>query len=584
MYRLSKVIQYSSRVPKIAPRLTSAFSTSQSNSAKEIKTGAEARALMLKGVDQLADTVAVTLGPKGKNVLIEQSFGGPKITKDGVTVAKAIELQDKYMNIGARLVQDVANNTNEEAGDGTTTATVLARAIAKSGFEAVSKGANANCLRKGVMSAVETVTQGLKDLSRPVTTSEEIAQVATISANNDHSIGQLIANAMDKVGKDGVITVKDGKTVNDELEVIEGMKFDRGYISPYFINSAKGQKVEYQNALLLLSQSKISNVQEIVPALELANSQKRPLLIIAEDVDGEALTALVINRLKIGLQIVAVKAPGFGDNRKNTLRDIAVSTGAEVFGDDMGLKMEEIQLNDLGEVGELIVTKDDTLMMKGRGDPDAIKERAQQIHDEIKSTNSDYEKEKFQERLAKLVGGVAVIKVGGNSEVEVNEKKDRVTDALNATRAAASEGIVPGGGTALIRCAKLLDNVVCKNEDERLGVEIIRSALYRPLATIVANTGIESALVVEKVAANTDPEEGYDANTGEFTNLIKAGIIDPTKVVRIALNDAAGVASLLTTAEAVITELPRDDPPMPPMGGGMGGMGGGMGGMGGMGF
>lgn len=534
---------------------------------------------MLKGVDQLADTVAVTLGPKGKNVLIEQSFGGPKITKDGVTVAKAIELKDKYMNMGARLVQDVANNTNEAAGDGTTTATVLARAIAKAGFEAVSKGANPNEVRRGVMVAVDVVTEGLRNMAKQVTTTEEIAQVATISANNDRTIGDLISTAMERVGKDGVITVKDGKTVTDELEVIEGMKFDRGYISPYFINSAKGQKVEYENALLLISQAKISSVQEIVPALELANANKRPLVIIAEDVDSEALTALVINRLKIGLQVVAVKAPGFGDNRKNTLRDIAISTGAEVFGDDMGLKLDEVQLNDLGHVGEVVVTKDDTLLMKGKGDSAAVDQRVAQIKEEIENTNSDYEREKFQERLAKLVGGVAVIKVGGGSEVEVNERKDRVTDALNATRAAAEEGIVPGGGTALIRCAKLLDNITATNEDQRIGIGIIRSALFEPCATIVSNTGIEPAVVVEKVAASEDVEFGYNAANGEFMNLVEAGVIDPSKVVRIALNDAAGVASLLTTAEAVITELPKEEPPMPPMGGGMGGMGGMGGGM-----
>ncbi|XP_057292873.1 heat shock protein 60A-like [Hydractinia symbiolongicarpus] len=583
MYRLSALARPTIKGCNSLPRLAASFSTTHGyNSPKEIKTGTEARALMLSGVDQLADTVAVTLGPKGKNVLIEQSFGGPKITKDGVTVAKAIELKDKYMNMGARLVQDVANNTNEEAGDGTTTATVLARAIAKAGFEAVSKGANPNDVRKGVMMAVETVTNKLKELSRPVTTSEEIAQVATISANNDISVGELISRAMDRVGKDGVITVKDGKTVNDELEVIEGMKFDRGYISPYFINSSKGQKTEYENALVLLCQTKLSNVQDIVPALELANANKRPLLIIAEDVDSEALTALVINRLKIGLQVVAVKAPGFGDNRKNTLKDIAISTGAQVFGDDLGLKLEDVQLGDLGQVGELVVTKDDTLLMKGRGDPDAIKQRAEDIHDEIKTTNSDYEKEKYQERLAKLVGGVAVIKVGGGSEVEVNEKKDRVTDALNATRAAAEEGVVAGGGTALIRCADSLNSLTTANADQATGVEIIRGALYKPCWTIISNTGIEPAVVVEKIAANEDLEEGYNAATGEFVNLFQAGIIDPTKVVRIALNDAAGVASLLTTTEAVIIDLPKEEPPMPM--GGMGGMGGGMGGMGGMGF
>jgi len=423
----------------MAPRVASAaFSTGQpSPAAKEIKYASEARELLLKGVEQMADTVAITLGPMGKNVLIEQSFGGPKITKDGVTVAKAIELPCKYMNMGAKLVQDVSSKTNDEAGDGTTTATVLARAIAKAGFDAVKKGGNPNEVRKGVQKAVDAAVASLKKLARPVSSSDEICQVATISANNDIQIGKLISDAMDKVGaKNGVITVKDGKTVDDELEVIEGMKFDRGYISPYFINTTKGQKVEYQNALVLLAQSKISAITDIIPALELANQHKKPLLIIAEDIDGEALTALVLNRLKIGLQVVAVKAPGFGDNRKNTLKDIAVSTGASVFGDDMSLKLDELQLSDLGEVGELLVSKDDTLMMKGRGDTASVEQRAQLILEEIENTKSDYEKEKLQERLAKLVGGVAVIKVGGASELEMNEKKDRVTDALNATRAA----------------------------------------------------------------------------------------------------------------------------------------------------
>merc|ERR1712002_885657 len=424
------------------------------------------------------------------------------------------------MNIGAKLVMDVANNTNEQAGDGTTTATVLARAIAKAGFEAVSKGANPNEIRKGVMMAVETVTEGLQEMSKAVTSSEEISQVATISANNDKSIGELISNAMDKVGHSGVITVKDGKTLKDELEVIEGMRFDRGYISPYFINTAKGQKVEYENALVLLCQGKISSIQDIVPALEIANGNKRPLLIIAEDVDGEALTALVINRLKIGLQVAAVKAPGFGDNRKNTMKDIAIATGAEVFGDDMGLKLDQVQLTDLGQIGELQVTKDDTLMMKGAGDPGAIQARADEINDEINSTNSDYEKEKFQERLAKLVGGVAVIKVGGGSEVEVNERKDRVTDALNATRAAAEEGIVPGGGTALIRCAPLLDHITAPTTDIGTGIEIVRNALFQPCSTIVSNTGVNPAVIVEKVSSAEEQDFGYNARTGEFVNLV----------------------------------------------------------------
>lgn len=438
--------------------------------AKDIKFGAEVRAQMLQGVDILADAVAVTMGPKGRNVIIEQSWGGPKITKDGVTVAKAIELKDKFHNIGAKLVQDVANNTNEEAGDGTTTATVLARSIAKEGFEKISKGANPIEIRKGVMLAVEKVVEHLKTLSKPVTTPEEIAQVATISANGDQEIGNLISEAMKRVGRDGVITVKDGKTLTDELEVIEGMKFDRGYISPYFINSSKGAKCEFQDALVLISEKKISSVQSIIPALELANSQRRPLLIIAEDVEGEALTTLVLNRLKIGLQVVAVKAPGFGDNRKNTLHDIAIATGGVVFGDDAQLlKLEDVQPQDLGQIGEVTVTKDDTLLLKGKGSQDRIQRRVEQIKDEIENTNSEYEKEKLSERLARLASGVAVIKVGGSSEVEVNEKKDRVNDALCATRAAVEEGIVPGGGTALLRCAEALDKITPANDDQKTG-------------------------------------------------------------------------------------------------------------------
>lgn len=416
------------------------------NYAKDVRFGADVRALMLQGVDILADAVAVTMGPKGRNVILEQSWGSPKITKDGVTVAKGIELKDKFQNIGAKLVQDVANNTNEEAGDGTTTATVLARAIAKEGFEKISKGANPIEIRRGVMMAVDKIKEELKTLSKPVTTPEEIAQVATISANGDTAIGTLISDAMKKVGKEGVITVKDGKTLNDELEVIEGMKFDRGYISPYFINSSKGAKVEFQDALVLFSEKKISTIQSIVPALELSNSMRKPLVIIAEDIDGEALTTLVFNRLKIGLQIAAVKAPGFGDNRKATLQDMAIATGGIVFGDEGNLvKIEDVTAADLGQVGEIIITKEDTLLLKGKGSKNDIDRRSDQLRDQITETTSDYEKEKLQERLARLSAGVAVLRVGGSSEVEVNEKKDRVHDALNATRAAVEEGIVPGG-------------------------------------------------------------------------------------------------------------------------------------------
>lgn len=456
MYRLSKVVG-STAARQLASRAY----------AKDVRFGPEVRALMLQGVDVLADAVAVTMGPKGRNVILEQSWGSPKITKDGVTVAKGIELKDKFQNIGAKLVQDVANSTNEEAGDGTTTATVLARAIAKEGFEKISKGANPVEIRRGVILAVDAVKENLKKLSRKVTSPEEIAQVATISANGDRAIGDLISEAMKRVGKDGSITVKDGKTLIDELEVIEGMKFDRGYISPYFINSAKGAKCEFQDALVLISEKKISSIQSIIPVLELANSHRKPLVIIAEDVDSEALSTLVVNRLKIGLQVVAVKAPGFGDNRKGTLQDIAISTGALVFGDDANLiKLEDVKISDLGQIGEIVATKDDTLLLNGKGNKVDVERRIDQLRDQIKETTSEYEKEKLQERLARLSTGVAVLKVGGSSEVEVNEKKDRVNDALCATRAAVEEGIVSGGGTALIRSIPVLDALKGKNEDQ----------------------------------------------------------------------------------------------------------------------
>lgn len=532
--------------------------------AKDIKFGPDVRAVMLQGVDVLADAVAVTMGPKGRNVVIEQSWGSPKITKDGVTVAKAIELKEKFQNVGAKLVQDVANNTNEEAGDGTTAATVLARAIAREGFEKISKGANPIEIRKGVMMAVEKIVEQLKSLSKPVTTPEEIAQVATISANGDKNVGDLISSAMKKVGSEGVITVKDGKTLHDELEVIEGMKFDRGYISPYFINTAKGAKVEFQDALLLLSEKKISNIQSIIPALELANRVKKPLVLIAEDIDGEALTTLVLNRLKIGLQVAAVKAPGFGDNRKNTLQDMAIATGGIVFGDDGNfVKLEDISMDDFGEVGEVMITKDDTILLKGKGDPKQIKQRIEQIKDEREISNSEYEKEKLSERLAKLANGVAVLKIGGTSEVEMSEKKDRVNDALNATRAAVEEGIVSGGGVALLRCLPSLETLVPENEDQKIGIEIIKKAAKMPCMQIVKNAGIDASVVVQKIL-DSKPEIGYDAMTCQYVNMMEAGIIDPTKVVRTALMDAAGVASLLTTAEAVIVELPKEVTPSGP--------------------
>ncbi|XP_067843892.1 60 kDa heat shock protein, mitochondrial [Heptranchias perlo] len=566
MLRLPTVLRQVRPVSRLlAPHLTRAY-------AKEVKFGAEARALMLKGVDLLADAVAVTMGPKGRTVILEQSWGSPKVTKDGVTVAKAIDFKDKYQNIGAKLVQDVANNTNEEAGDGTTTATVLARAIAKEGFEKISKGANPVEIRRGVMVAVDTVIDELKRLSKPVTTPEEIAQVATISANGDKEIGDLISDAMKKVGRKGVITVKDGKTLHDELELIEGMKFDRGYISPYFINTAKGQKCEFQDAYLLLSEKKISNVQSIVPALEIANAHRKPLVIVAEDVDGEALSTLVLNRLKVGLQVVAVKAPGFGDNRKNQLKDLAIATGGTVFGDEaIGLNVDDIQAHDFGKIGEVVVTKDDTMLLKGKGDKSAIEKRIQEIVEMSEVTTSEYEKEKLNERLAKLSDGVAVLKIGGTSDVEVNEKKDRVTDALNATRAAVEEGIVLGGGCALLRCIPALDALQPVNEDQKIGIEIVSKALKIPAITIVKNAGVEGSLIVEKIL-QSPPEIGYDAMAGEFVKMVEKGIIDPTKVVRTALMDAAGVASLLSTAEAVVVELPKDDKAQGM--GGMGGMGG----------
>lgn len=554
------------------PSVSASHSLSQTNQrrwmAKDIKSGAESRKLMMEGVNKLADLVAATMGPKGRNIIIDQSWGSPKITKDGVTVAKSVELKEKFQNIGARLVQDVANNTNEKAGDGTTTATVLARSIAANGFEHLNtKTCNPIEVRRGVMLAVEHVVEQLKKLSTPINTPDEVAQVATISANGDKSIGDLISSAMKKVGMDGVITVKDGKTLNDELEVIEGMKFDRGYISPYFINTAKGSKCEFQDCLLLLSEKKISSVQSLIPALELANSQRKPLLIIAEDIDGEALTTLVLNRLKIGLQVCAVKAPGFGDNRKATLHDIAIATGGILFGDEANfMKIEDIKASDLGQVGEVTITKDDTLLLKGRGEENTIKKRVNQLKEAIEETNSEYEKEKLNERLARLSSGVAVLKIGGASEVEVNETKDRVNDALCATRAAIEEGIVPGGGTALLRCIPALESVKTANKDQELGVEIIKKSLSRPCATIAENAGIKDPeAIVEKVMKDSNAKFGYDAANGKFCNLVEAGIIDPTKVVRTALVDAAGVASLLFTTEGVVVELPKEEkaPEMP---------------------
>lgn len=552
------------------------------SSHKELKFGVEGRAALLKGVDTLAKAVSVTLGPKGRNVLIEQSFGAPKITKDGVTVAKSITLQDKFENMGARLLQEVASKTNETAGDGTTSATVLGRSIFTESVKNVAAGCNPMDLRKGTQAAVEAVVEFLQKNKREITTSEEIAQVATISANGDSHIGKLISSAMEKVGKEGVITVKEGKTIEDELEVTEGMRFDRGYISPYFVTDAKSAKVEFENPILLLSEKKISTLSDVLPALELSNKARRPLVIIAEDVDGEALAACILNKLRGQVQVAAVKAPGFGDNRKSILGDIAILTGGTVFTEELDIKPENATMEQLGTSGAITITKEDTIILNGDGDKQNIVARCEQIRGYINDAHtSEYEKEKLQERLAKLSGGVAVIRVGGSSEVEVGEKKDRFVDALNATRAAVEEGILPGGGTALIKASRVLDNVKTENFDQKLGVNIIRTACSKPVRTIVENAGGEGSVIAGKLVDEfgEDFEKGYNAAAGEFTDMISAGIIDPFKVVRTGLVDAAGVASLLATTECAIVDAPAPPPAAgaaPPMGG--------MGGMGGMGF
>lgn len=549
---------------------------------KELKFGVEARASLLKGVDTLARAVATTLGPKGRNVLIESSYGSPKITKDGVTVAKAITLQDRFENLGAKLIQDVASKTNEVAGDGTTTATVLARAIFSETVKNVAAGCNPMDLRRGTQAAVEAVVEFLRSNKRDITTSAEIAQVATISANGDTHIGNLISTAMEKVGKEGVITVKEGKTIEDELEVTEGMRFDRGFTSPYFITDTKSQKIEFEKPLILLSEKKISAVQDIIPALEASTQLRRPLVIIAEDIEGEALAVCILNKLRGQLQVAAIKAPGFGDNRKSILGDIGVLTNATVFTDELEIKLEKATPDMLGSTGSITITKEDTIILNGEGNKDSIAQRCEQIRGVIADpSTSEYEKEKLQERLAKLSGGVAVIKVGGSSEVEVSEKKDRVVDALNATRAAVEEGILPGGGTALLKAAaRGLEGVTAANFDQQLGISIIKNAITRPARTIVENAGSEGSVVVGKLMDEfgSDFNKGYDSAKGTYVDMLAAGIVDPFKVVRTALVDASGVASLLGTTEVAIVEAPEEKgPPMPGGGmGGMGGMGGGM--------
>ena len=543
-------------------------------SAKEVKFGQEARERMLHGVDILANAVRVTLGPKGRNVVLEKSFGAPRITKDGVTVAKEIELEDKFENMGAQMVREVASKTSDTAGDGTTTATLLAQAIVKEGAKSVAAGANPMDLKRGVDLAVNAIINELKSKAKKVTSSEEIAQVGTISANGDAEIGRFLADAMKKVGNEGVITVEEAKSLETELEVVEGMQFDRGYISPYFITNAEKMMAELESPYIFIYEKKLSNMQSLLPLLEAVIQAGKPLLVIAEDVEGEALATLVVNKLRGGLKVAAVKAPGFGDRRKAMLQDIAVLTGGELISEDLGIKLENVTVEMLGRAKRVTITKDDTTIIHGAGKKTDIEARIAQIKQQIEDTTSDYDKEKLQERLAKLAGGVAVIKVGGSSEVEVKEKKDRVDDALNATRAAVEEGIVPGGGVALLWAAKSL-KVKGDNEDQEAGISIIRRALQAPIRQIAENAGVEGSIVVGKVTDHKSPSFGFDAQTGEYGDLITKGIIDPAKVVRVALQDASSVAGLLVTTEAMVAERPHKDSGSPAMpGGGMGGMGG----------
>merc|ERR1711865_474494 len=545
-------------------------------SGKDIKFGVEARALMLQGVDQLADAVQVTLGPKGRNAIIEQSFGEPQITKDGVTVAKSIEFENRHHNLGAQLVRSVANKTNDNAGDGTTTATVLTRAIYSEGCKAVAAGMNPMDIQRGIVKAVDVVVKELSSMSVEVSGPETIKEVATISANGDANIGERIREAMSEVGNEGVITVQDGKTLHGELEITQGMKFDRGYISPYFVTDPKTGKVEFDDAYFLFVEKKVSNIQSLMPVLEAVMKTQQPLVIVAEDVEADALSTLVYNRLRAQLKIACVKAPGFGDNRKANLQDLAILTGGVVVSEDVGMTLDKVSIDDLGRAKKLTMTKDETVVLEGSGSKDAVKERCEQIRDTMDLTKSEYEKDKLKERLAKLSGGVAVIKVGGASEVEVGEKKDRINDALCATRAAVEEGIVPGGGCALLFASKALDALEasdeCINEDQRVGVRIVRTAVRKPAHTIASNAGEEGSVIVGKLLETDDKSIGFNAATGVYENMVAAGVIDPLKVVRTALLDAASVAGLMTTTEVMITDLPKDDAAGGGMGGGMGGM------------
>src|SRR6201999_341970 len=541
--------------------------------AKEVKFSVEARERMLRGVDILANAVKVTLGPKGRNVVLDKSFGAPRITKDGVTVAKEIELPDKFENMGAQMVREVASKTSDQAGDGTTTATLLAQAIVREGAKAVAAGMNPMDLKRGIDVAVAAVVDDIKKRSKKISTNEEIAQVGTISANGEREVGEMIADAMQKVGNEGVITVEEAKSLETELDVVEGMQFDRGYLSPYFITNAEKMVAELEDPYILIHEKKLTALQALLPVLEAVVQSGKPLLIIAEDVEGEALATLVVNKLRGGLKVAAVKAPGFGDRRKAMLEDIAILTGGQLISEDLGIKLENVTLNMLGRAKKVLIEKEKTTIVNGAGKKADIEARVGQIKAQIEETTSDYDREKLQERLAKLAGGVAVIRVGGATEVEVKEKKDRVEDALNATKAAVEEGIVPGGGVALLRAKKAVGKISNDNHDVQAGINIVLKALESPIRQIAENAGVEGSIVVGKILESKDETFGFDAQNEEYVDLIQKGIVDPAKVVRRALQDASSVAGLLVTTEAMVAELPKDKPAMPAMpGGGMGGM------------
>src|SRR5713101_6844978 len=540
--------------------------------AKEVRFSVDARDKMLRGVDILTHAVRVTLGPKGRNVVLDKSFGAPRITKDGVTVAKEIELEDKFENMGAQMVREAASKTSDEAGDGTTTATVLAHAIVREGAKAVAAGMNPMDLKRGVDLAVEAVVADLHKNSKTVTSNEEIAQVGTISANGDAEIGRFIADAMKKVGNEGVITVEEAKSLETELEVVEGMQFDRGYISPYFVTNAEKMRVEMEEPYILICEKKLSALQELLPLLEAVVQTSKPLVIIAEDVEGEALATLVVNKLRGGLKVAAVKAPGFGDRRKAMLEDIAILTGGTMVSADLGIKLENVTLNMLGRAKKVMIEKENTTIVSGAGKKAEIQARIAQIKAQIEETTSDYDREKLQERLAKLAGGVAVIRVGGATEIEVKERKDRVDDAMHATRAAVEEGILPGGGVALLLATRVLAKLKPENDDQKVGIDIVRRALQAPVRLIAENSGVDGSIVIGKLLESNSPNQGFDAQTGQYVDMLKAGIIDPTKVVRTALQDAASVAGLLVTTEAMVAERPEKKAAAPAPHGGMGDM------------